>query len=114
MKNAWQTGTAPKCTAEVPKPMILRKPPHTVHKVLKATTRPDSVSLHPYKHAAAIASSCTRGVHGDENDYDDVSAPQQEEKRSSSFMFAIAGVIGGVEYDPYHKYRFVSFYRTIS
>ena len=97
MKHVWRNGTAPRCTAEVPefvekhvheeyaltagvkslpvhrhsmhveKPMILRKPPHTVHKVLKgsanmlhknSTTR-DKNSVHPYKHAAAIASSRT-------------------------------------------------------
>ena len=72
MKRAWRNGTAPTCTAEVSefvekhvhdnyvltagvkslpvhkhllhvdKPTTLRKPPHTVHKVLKGTTSSSS------------------------------------------------------------------------
>ena len=107
MKHAWRDGTAPRCTAEVPgfvekhihheyvltagvknlpvhqhllhveKPMILRKPPHTVHKALKVggttsshtnKTTQDKISVHPYKHAAAIASSCTVGEADDTED----------------------------------------------
>ena len=94
----------------VKKPIILHKPPHTVHKVLKGsssaqnsttnTTRwQDNVSLHPYKHAAAAIASSP----GDDDD--DGPAAQQEKKRSSTSLFGIAGVIGGAEYDPYHNFR---------
>ena len=139
MKHVWRNGTAPGCTAEVPefeekhihheyvltagvkslpvhrhlmhveKPMILRKPPHTVHKVLKGggttsqtnKTR-DKISVHPYKHAAAIASSRTRG---EADDTEDDAAQQAGRRLSSPSLFGVAGVIGGAEYDPYHKYR---------
>ena len=96
----------------VDKPTILRKPPHTVHKALKGggggaqTTRMtrDRISTHPYKHAAAIASSrrtddpLDDGGDADEGSHKNVSA-------SIPSLFGVAGVIGGPEYDPYQKYR---------
>ena len=146
MKHAWRNGTAPTCTAEVPdfvekhvhqnyiltagvkslpvhrhllhvdKPTILRKPPHTVHKVLKGgaaggatssssqtTTRRawDETSAHPYKHAAAIASArCT-----DDPSLDDDESSNRNMSTSIPSMFGVAGVIGGPEFDPYQKYR---------
>ena len=155
MKHAWRNGTAPTCTAEVPnfvekhvhenyiltagvkslpvhrhllhvdKPTVLRKPPHTVHKVLKGggggggtpmssqtTTRRarDRISSHPYKHAAAAIASARRtddpssddggggggGGGGDERNISSSSIPS---------LFGVAGVIGGPEFDPYQKYR---------
>ena len=154
MKHAWRNGTAPTCTAEVPnfvekhvhdnfiltagvkslpvhrhllhvdKPTVLRKPPHTVHKVLKGdsggggatsmssqtTTRrtKDRISSHPYKHAAAAIASARRtydpssddggGGGGDERNIG-ISSP------SIPSLFGVAGVIGGPEFDPYQKYR---------
>ena len=86
--------------------MILCKPPHTVQKALKGgggggttsshtnKTR-DKISVHPYKHAAAIASLRT-GREADDT---------EDRKLSSPSLFGVAGVIGGAEYDPYHKYR---------
>ena len=133
MKDASRNGTAPTCTAEVPefvekhihheyvltagvkslpvhqhllhveKPTILRKPPHTVHKTLKDATSShtiktwDRISGHPYKHAAAIASSRTGGEADDNT--------EEDRKLSSSSLFGVAGIIGGVEYDLYQKYR---------
>ena len=158
MKHAWRNGTAPTCTAEVPnfvekhvhenfiltagvkslpvhqhllhvdKPTVLRKPPHTVHKVLKGgggggvgatsmsssqtTTRRarDRISSHPYKHAAAAIASARRT---DDPSSDDVSGGSDERSISSSSssssslpsLFGVAGVIGGPEFDPYQKYR---------
>ena len=137
MKHAWRNGTAPRCTAEVPefvekhihheyvltagvksppvhqhllhveKPMILYKPPHTVHKVLKGggttcshTNKTlDKILVHPYKHTAAIASSHTA------DDTEDGAAQQAGRRPSSPSLCGVAGVIGGAEYDPYHKYR---------
>ena len=153
MKHAWRNGTAPTCTAEVPdfvekhvhhnyiltagvkslpvhrhllhvdKPTILRKPPHTVHKVLKGgagggatsslsssssqTTRRarDRISGHPYKHAAAIASARRT----DDPSLDDGGDhPDESSNRNMSLipsLFGVAGVIGGPEFDPYQKYR---------
>ena len=152
MKHAWRNGTAPTCTAEVPnfvekhvhdnfiltagvkslpvhrhllhvdKPTVLRKPPHTVHKVLKGdsggatsmssqttTTRrtKDRISSHPYKHAAAaIASARCRT---DDPSSDDGGGDERSISSSSSSslpsLFGVAGVIGGPEFDPYQKYR---------
>ena len=61
----------------------------------------DKISIHPYKHATAIASSCT-GREADDTEND---AAQQADRRLSPSLFAVAGIIGGAEYDPYHKYR---------
>ena len=133
MKHAWRDGTAPTCTAEVlefvekhvhhdyvltagvkslpvhrhllhvEKPTILRKPPHTVHKTLKGGTSShtiktrDRISGHPYKHTAAIASSRTGGDADDDT--------EEDRKLSSPSLFGVAGIIGGLEYDPYQKYR---------
>ena len=144
MKRAWRTGTAPTCTAEVPefvekhvhdnyvltaggkslpvhkhllhvdKPTILRKPPHTVHKVLKGGGGPssqtttnrrirDRISGHPYKHAAAIASA-RRDT--DEPDDDGAEGGRHLPSSSSSpSLFGVAGVIGGPEFDSYQMYR---------
>ena len=152
MKHAWRNGTAPTCTAEVPdfvekhvhhnyiltagvkslpvhrhllhvdKPTILRKPPHTVHKVLKGgggaggatssqTTRRtrDRISSHPYKHAAAAIASARRT---DDSFSDDGGGGDHPDNESSNrnmssipSLFGVAGVIGGPEYDPYQKYR---------
>ena len=149
MKHAWRNGTAPTCTAEVPnfvekhvhdnyiltagvkslpvhrhllhvdKPTVLRKPPHTVHKVLKGggatslssqtgrRTR-DRISIHPYKHAAAAIASARRT---DDPSSDDGGGDHPDESSnrnmSSSIpsLFGVAGVIGGPEFDPYQKYR---------
>ena len=146
MKHAWRNGTAPTCTAEVPdfvekhvhdnfiltagvkslpvhrhllhvdKPTVLRKPPHTVHKVLKGggggggaskssqtTTRRarDRISSHPYKHAAAAIASARRTT-------DDPSIDEDEGSSTRNMMpslFGVAGVIGGPEFDSYQKYR---------
>ena len=137
MRHAWRNGTAPRCTAEVSefvekhvheefiltagvkslpvhrhlmhveKPMILRKPPHTVHKALKGggtmsqtinRTR-DKILVHPYKHAAAVASSRMGGeADSTEDDHGDSRRPPLPS------LFTVAGVIGGTEYEPYHKY----------
>ena len=149
MKHAWRNGTAPTCTAEVPnfvekhvhdnyiltagvksllvhrhllhvdKPTVLRKPPHTVHKVLKGgggggatsmssqtTTRRarDRISSHPYKHAAAAIASARRT---DDPSLDDGGGDERNISSSSSIpsLFGVAGVIGGPEFDPYQKYR---------
>ena len=149
MKHAWRNGTAPTCTAEVPnfvekhvhdnfiltagvkslpvhrhllhvdKPTVLRKPPHTVHKVLKGgggatsissqtTTRRtrDKISSHPYKHAAAAIASARRT---DDPSSDDGGGDERNISSSSSSsipsLFGVAGVIGGPEFDPYQKYR---------
>ena len=148
MKHAWRNGTAPTCTAEVPdfvekhvhdnyiltagvkslpvhrhllhvdKPTVLRKPPHTVHKVLKdggggatsmssqTTTRraKDRISSHPYKHAAAAIASARRT---DDPSSDDGGGDERNIISSSSIpsLFGVAGVIGGPEFDPYQKYR---------
>ena len=56
----------------------------------------DRISGHPYKHAAAIASSRTGGEADD---------TEEDRKLLSPSLFGVAGVIGGVEYDRYHKYR---------
>ena len=149
MKHAWRNGTAPTCTAEVPnfvekhvhdnyiltagvkslpvhrhllhvdKPTVLRKPPHTVHKVLKdggatsmsssqTTTRraKDRISSHPYKHAAAAIASARRTT--DDPSLDDGGGGDEKTISSSSSipsLFGVAGVIGGPEFDPYQKYR---------
>ena len=150
MKHAWRNGTAPTCAAEVPdfvekhvhhnyiltagvkslpvhrhllhvdKPTILRKPPHTVHKVLKGcgagggatssqTTRRTRVriSSHPYKHAAAAIASARRtddSFSDDGGDHPDESS-NRKIMSSTPSLFGVAGVIGGPEYDPYQKYR---------
>ena len=158
MKHAWRNGTAPTCTAEVPDfvekhvhenyiltagvkslpvhrhvlhvdtPTILRKPPHTVHKVLKGgaggggggggggatssqtmtkRTR-DRISSHPYKHAAAIASSRRTDGPSDDGGGDLTEGGSNKNLSSSSSipsLFGAAGVIGGPEFDPYQKYR---------
>ena len=153
MKHAWRNGTAPTCTAEVPdfvekhvhhnyiltagvkslpvhrhllhvdKPTILRKPPHTVHKVLKSggaggtssssqtnrRTR-DRISSHPYKHAAAAIASARRtddsfSDDGGGGDHPDESSNRNMSSSSMPSLFGVAGVIGGPEYDPYQKYR---------
>ena len=151
MKQARRNGTAPTCTAEVPdfvekhvhdnyiltagvkslpvhrhllhvdKPTVLRKPPHTVHKVLKggggggggggtsmssssqtSTRRArDRISSHPYKHAAAAIASARRidDPSSDDGGGDEIS------KINMPSLFGVAGVIGGPEFDPYQKYR---------
>ena len=152
MKHAWRNGTAPICTAEVPnfvekhvhdnfiltagvkslpvhrhllhvdKPTVLRKPPHTVHKVLKGdsggatsmssqtTTRrtKDRISSHPYKHAAAAIASARR-TNDDPSSDDGGGGGGGDERNISSpsipSLFGVAGVIGGPEFDPYQKYR---------
>ena len=147
MKHAWRNGTAPTCTAEVPdfvekhvhdnyiltagvkslpvhrhllhvdKPTVLRKPPHTVHKVLKSggggassmsssqsTTRRarDRISSHPYKHAAAAIASARRT---DDAPSSDGGGGDERDISSTPSLFGVAGVIGGAEFDPYQKYR---------
>ena len=92
------------------KPTILRKPPHTVHKALKGGTTSstqtikktrDRISGHPYKHAAAIASSHRIGGDAADNDTEE----DNRKQLSSPSLFGVAGVIGGAEFDPYHQYR---------
>ena len=146
MKHAWRNGTAPTCTAEVPnfvekhvhenfiltagvkslpvhrhlvhvnKPTVLRKPPHTVHKVLKGgggsssggRRARDRISSHPYKNAAAAIASSRRT---DDPSSDDGGGDERNISSSSSSssllpsLFGVAGVIGGPEFDPYQKYR---------
>ena len=147
MKHAWRNGTAPTCTAEVPnfvekhvhdnyiltagvkslpvhrhllhvdKPTVLRKPPHTVHKVLKGggatpmssqtTTRRarDRISSHPYKHAAAAIASARRTDDPSSDDGGDERNISSSSSSSIPSLFGVAGVIGGPEFDPYQKYR---------
>ena len=138
MSKTWENGTAPTNTTEVldfvekhvheeftltagvkhllvqkhvaslQQPMILRKPTHSVHKVLKESSQKkamkavaaDNISLHLYKLAATIASS-RRGGGGNDED-DDASPPPLP---PPSAMFCVAGLIGGPEYDHFHKYR---------
>ena len=148
MKHAWRNGTAPTCTAEVPefvekhvhdnyvltagvkslpvhkhllhvdKPTILRKPAHTVHKVLKGgggptsssqiTTRRtrDRISGHPYKHAVAIASARSGTDEPDDDGAEEGSRTLlSSSSLSSPSLFGVAGVIGGPEFDSYQMYR---------
>ena len=107
----------------VDKPTVLRKPPHTVHKVLKggggggggggatlmssqttARRARDRISSHPYKHAAAAIASARRT---DDDPSSDDGGGDERNISSSSMpsMFGVAGVIGGPEFDPYQKYR---------
>ena len=101
----------------VDKPTILRKPPHTVHKVLKGgggptlssqTTRRtrDRISGHPYKHAAAIASARSGTDEPDDDGTEEGSRTLLSSSSSSSpSLFGVAGVIGGPEFDSYQMYR---------
>ena len=153
MKRAWRDGTAPTRTLDVPdfverhvhenfavsmgpkplprhrhlegtrSPLIVRNPPHHVHKSLKlnkstmgkevgATSnhiqvkgrrgvkKDNKLQHHPYAYAAKVAkgkSPLSGGLGDDDGDNND--------DMLSSPLFTKAGVIGTPEFDAYDKYR---------
>ena len=129
MKHAWRTGTAPKCTAEVPdfverhvhenyvltagvkrlpvhqhllhveKPTVLRKPSHTVHKTLRGGGS-ERKADRISSHPYKHAARRRTDDTGDSGEEEDISRRQ-----AVPSMFGVAGVIGGPEFDPYQQYR---------
>ena len=153
MKSAWKDGTAPTRTLDVsdfverhvhenfavsmgPKPLprhkhlegtrpplIVRNPPHRVHKSLnlnkssmgneggaisnqikikgrRAVKKDNKLQHHPYAHAAKFAkgqSSMLGGLGDNDGDINN--------DMSSSPLFTKAGIIGPPEFDAYDKYR---------
>ena len=150
MKRAWRDGTAPTCTLDVPDfverhvhenfavsmgpkplprhkhlegtqfPLIVRNPPHHVHKSLnlnkssmgteggatsnqikikgrRAVKKDNKLQHHPYAHAAKNAKRQGGLGFGDDDDTND--------DMSSSPLFTKAGIIGTPEFDSYAKYR---------
>ena len=154
MKRAWRDGTAPTRTLDVPdfverhvhenfavsmgpkpiprhkhlegtkSPLIVRNPPHHVHKSLnmnkssmgtegggatsnhikikgRRTVKKDNkLQHHPYAHAAKHAKRQSGGLgFGDDTDGD------TNDDMSPSPLFTKAGIIGTPEFDSYDKYR---------
>ena len=153
MKRAWRDGTAPTRTLDVPdfverhvhenfavsmgpkpiprhkhlegtkSPLIVRNPPHHVHKSLnlnkssmgtegggatsnhikikgrRAIKKDNKLQRHPYAHAAKHAKQQGGLGFGDDNDGD------TNDDMSPSPLFTKAGIIGTPEFDSYDKYR---------
>ena len=153
MKRAWRDGTAPTRTLDVPdfverhvhenfavsmgpkplprhkhlegtkSPLIVRNPPHHVHKSLnlnkssmgtegsgatsnhikikgrRAVKKDNTLQHHPYAHAAKTAKRQSAPSIGYDDDGD------TNEDMSPSLLFTKAGIIGTPEFDAYDKYR---------
>ena len=155
MKRAWRDGTAPTRTLDVPdfverhvhenfavsmgpkplprhkhlegtkSPLIVRNPPHHVHKSLnlnkssmgteggdatsnhikikgrRAVKKDNKLQHHPYAYAAKHAKRQGGGLgFGDDNNDGDTN-----DDMSPSPLFTKAGIIGTPEFDSYDKYR---------